>query len=182
MKEQWKDAPDGKFEDFLTTGVRTADMLAAGARAASHVANAVGFCRGGDDPRDPARGISGSGPGFGGYATSSSSYGIIEYFMGLCMLHSNVILCVFKGLGCGGGGDRFHGAPSSSFPDAWKSPPLKERGINASVAGGKRGRPKNQEASCDGEDQRAEGAKRTLLEGSDIVQARRETVANNEEQ
>ena len=35
--EQWKfeDAPDGKFEDFVAVGVRTAELVAAGARAAS---------------------------------------------------------------------------------------------------------------------------------------------------
>ena len=80
MKEQWKfeDAPDGKFEDFVAAGVRTAELAAAGARAASHVANAVlGLCRGGVDDREPARGISGVGPGFGVSETASISSGII---------------------------------------------------------------------------------------------------------
>ena len=83
MKEQWKfeDAPDGKFEDFVAAGLRTADMVAAGARAASHVANAVlGHCRGGDDDREPARGISGAGPGIGVNATASNSRGISIIF------------------------------------------------------------------------------------------------------
>ena len=81
MKEQWKfeDAPDGKFEDFVAAGMRTADLVAVGARAASHVANAVfGLCRGGDDDREPARGISGVGPGFGVSATASISNGIVR--------------------------------------------------------------------------------------------------------
>ena len=76
VKEQWKsqDGPDGKFEDIVATGVRTADMFAAGARATSHIANAMlGLCRSGDDPCEPTRGISGLGLGHGGYATTSSS-------------------------------------------------------------------------------------------------------------
>ena len=61
VKEQWKfeDAPGGKFEDFVAAKVRTAELVAAGARAASHVANAVlGLCRGGNNDREPPRGIS----------------------------------------------------------------------------------------------------------------------------
>ena len=72
VKKQWKfdDAPDGKFEDFVAAEVRRA-------RAASHVANAVlGLCRGGDDDRQPARGISGAGPRIGVNATASISSGI----------------------------------------------------------------------------------------------------------
>ena len=79
MKEQWKfeDAPDGKFEDFVAAGVRTAELVAAGARAASHVANAVlGLCRGGDNDREPPRGISRVGSGIGVNATASISSGI----------------------------------------------------------------------------------------------------------
>ena len=72
------DAPDEKFEDFVAAGVRTAELVAAGARAASLVANAVlGLCLGGDDDREPARGISGVGPGFGVSATASISSGIV---------------------------------------------------------------------------------------------------------
>ena len=73
QKEQWKvvDAPDGKFEDFATAGVRTAELVAAGARAPSHVADAVlGLRRGGADDREPARGISEAGPGIGVNATT----------------------------------------------------------------------------------------------------------------
>ena len=58
VKEQWKfeDAPDGKFEDFVAAGVRTAELVAVGARAASHVANALlGLCRGGGDDSESAR-------------------------------------------------------------------------------------------------------------------------------
>ena len=79
MKEQWKieDAPDGKFEDFVAAGVLTAELVAAGARAASHVANAVlGLCRGGDDDCELARGISGAGRGIGVNATTVISSGI----------------------------------------------------------------------------------------------------------
>ena len=79
VKEQWKfeDAPNGKFEDFVATGVRTAELVTAGARAASHVANAVlGICRGGGDNREPARGISGAGHGIGVNATAYISSGI----------------------------------------------------------------------------------------------------------
>ena len=74
--EQWnfEDAPDGKFEDFVEAGVRTAELVAAGARAASHVADAVlGLCRGGGDDRESARGISGAGPGIESNATASIS-------------------------------------------------------------------------------------------------------------
>ena len=79
MKEQWKfeDAPDGKIEHFVAAGMPTAELVAAGARAASHVANALlGLCRGGDDDREPARRISGAGPGIGVNATPSISSGI----------------------------------------------------------------------------------------------------------
>ena len=78
-KEQWKfeDAPDGKFEDFVTAGVRTAELVSAGVRVASHVADAVlGLCRGGGDARESARGLSGVGPGIGSNGTSSISSGI----------------------------------------------------------------------------------------------------------
>ena len=80
VKEQWKfeDAPDGKFEDFVAAGARTAELVAVGARAASHVANAVlGLCRGGGDDRESARGFSGAGQGIGVNATTSISSGII---------------------------------------------------------------------------------------------------------
>ena len=79
MKEQWKfdDVPDGKFEDFVAAGARTAEMVAVGARAASNVANAVlGLCRGGNDDRESARGFSGAGQGIGVNATASISSGI----------------------------------------------------------------------------------------------------------
>ena len=79
LKEQWKfeDAPDGKFDDFFAAGARTAELVAVGARAASHVANAVlGLCRGGGDDREPARGFSVAGQGIGVNATASISSGI----------------------------------------------------------------------------------------------------------
>ena len=56
------DATDGKFEDFLTAGVRTAQLVAAGARVASDVAGAVlTLCRSGSDDRDDQCGISNAG-------------------------------------------------------------------------------------------------------------------------
>ena len=68
---------DEKFEDFVAAGVRTAELVAAGARAASHVADVVlGLCRGGGDDREPARGISETKPGIGSNATASISIGI----------------------------------------------------------------------------------------------------------
>ena len=79
MKEQWKfdDAPDGKFEDFVAAGARTAELVVVGARAASHVGNAVlGLCRGGGDDRESARGFSGAGQEIGVNATASISSGI----------------------------------------------------------------------------------------------------------
>ena len=79
MNEQWKveDAPDGKFEDFVAAGVRTAELVAAGARATSHVAEAVlGVRRNGGDDRDSARKISKAGPGIGVNATAFISSGI----------------------------------------------------------------------------------------------------------
>ena len=55
----------------------TAELVSAGARAASHVANVVlGHCRGGVNDREPARGISGAGPGIGVNATAAISSGI----------------------------------------------------------------------------------------------------------
>ena len=74
MNEQWKveDAPDGKFEDFVAAGEHTAELVAAGARAPSHAADAVlNLRRGGADDREPARGISEAGMGNGVNATTS---------------------------------------------------------------------------------------------------------------
>ena len=77
LKAKVEDAPDGKFEDFVAAGMCTAELVAAGARAASHVADAVlGLCRGGGDARESARGLSGVGPGIGSNGTSSISSGI----------------------------------------------------------------------------------------------------------
>ena len=79
MKEQWKfdDAPDGKFEDFVAAGARTAELVAFGARAASHVANAVlRLCLGGGDDLESARGFFGALQGIGVNATASISSGI----------------------------------------------------------------------------------------------------------
>ena len=78
-QKQWKveDAPDGKFEDFVAAGVRTAELIAAGARAASHVAEAVlEVRRNGGDDRDSARGISEAGTRIGVNANASISSGI----------------------------------------------------------------------------------------------------------
>ena len=78
-KEQWKfeDAPAGKFEDCFAAGVRTAELVAAGARADSHIADAVlGLCRGEGDDREPARRFCGAGQGIGVNATASISSGI----------------------------------------------------------------------------------------------------------
>ena len=58
VKEQCKfeDVLDGKFEDFVTAGARTAELVSVGARAASPVANAaLKLCRHGGDDREPAR-------------------------------------------------------------------------------------------------------------------------------
>lgn len=56
------DTTDGKFEDFLTAGVRTAQLVAAGARVASDVAGAVlTLCRSASDDRDDKCGISNAG-------------------------------------------------------------------------------------------------------------------------
>jgi len=75
-----EDSADGKFEDFLTAGVRTAQLVAAGARVASDVAGAVlHLCRSGSDDRDDQCGVSNAGPAAGqligqpGAATASSS-------------------------------------------------------------------------------------------------------------
>ena len=77
LKAKIEDAPDGKFEDFVAAGMCTAELVAAGARAASHVADAVlELCRGGGDARESARGLSGVGPGIGSNGTSSISSGI----------------------------------------------------------------------------------------------------------
>ena len=79
VKEQWKFeyAPDGKFEDFVAAGARTAELVAVGARSVSHDANAVlGLCRGGGADRESARAFSGAGPGIGLNATTSISSGI----------------------------------------------------------------------------------------------------------
>ena len=79
VKEQWKfeDAPDEKFEDIVAAGVRSGEFVAAGARAASPVADTVlGLCRGGGDDREPARSFPGAGQGIGVNATASISSGI----------------------------------------------------------------------------------------------------------
>ena len=68
-QQKVEDATDGKFEDFVAAGVRTAELVAAGARAASHVAEAVlNLRRGGDDYREPARGV---GLGIGSNASTT---------------------------------------------------------------------------------------------------------------
>ena len=60
------DSTDGKFEDILTAGVRTAQLVAAGARVASDVAGAVlTLCRSGSDDRDDQRGVSNAGSAAG---------------------------------------------------------------------------------------------------------------------
>jgi hypothetical protein len=57
-----EDSADGKYEDFLTAGVRTAQLVAAGARVASDVAGAVlTLCRSGIDDRDDQCGVSNAG-------------------------------------------------------------------------------------------------------------------------
>ena len=56
------DSTDAKFEDFLTAGVRTAQVVDAGARVASDVAGTVlTLCRSGSDDRDDQCGVSQSG-------------------------------------------------------------------------------------------------------------------------
>ena len=46
-------ATDGKFKDFLTAGVRTAQLVAAGARVAFEVGGAVlTICQSASDDRD----------------------------------------------------------------------------------------------------------------------------------
>ena len=72
-----EDAPDGKFEDFVAAGVRTAELVAAGARAASHVAEAVlNLRRSGGDDVEPAHVISADSSGIGANAFASISSGI----------------------------------------------------------------------------------------------------------
>ena len=69
------DSTDGKFEDILTAGVRTAQLVAAGARVASDVAGAVlTLCRSGSDDRDDQRGVSNAGSAAGrpGAATATA--------------------------------------------------------------------------------------------------------------
>ena len=62
----------------MSAGVRTAELVAAGSRAASHVAEAVlNLRRGGGDDRESERKISVAGLGNGVTATASISRGII---------------------------------------------------------------------------------------------------------
>ena len=79
---------------------------------------------------------------------------------------------------CAGDSDRFR-VPLSVYVDPDESSPTKD-GRNA-AAGGKRGRPKKQEAGAIGEDQRAEGAKRQLRENANLVQVRRQAVADEDD-
>lgn len=68
------DSADGKFEDFLTAGVRTAQLVAAGARAASDVAGAVlNLCRSGSDDRDDQCGVSNAGPAGSGSGIAAAT-------------------------------------------------------------------------------------------------------------
>ena len=69
--------------------------------------------------------------------------------------------------------------PLSVYVYQGESSPTKDR-INA-VAGGKRGRPKKQEAGACGEDQRAEGATRPLRESASLLQVRRQATDDNDD-
>ena len=67
------DSTDGTFEDILTAGVRTAQLVAAGARVASDVAGAVlTLYRSGSDDRDDQLGVSNAGTAPGRFGAAAA--------------------------------------------------------------------------------------------------------------
>ena len=89
------------------------------------------------------------------------------------------IYILLGGDGCAGESGRFR-VPVSIYVDPDESSQTKD-GRNAAFTGGKRGRPKKQEEDACGEDQRAEGAKRPLRESANLLQVRRQAVADDDD-
>lgn len=133
------DSTDGRFEDFLTAGVRTAQLVAAGARVASDVAGAVlTLCRSGSDDRHDLCGVPSAGSAAAQYLGQP----------GAASSERTDPKCHISGAYGSAGGENFVVKREAKAP---KSPERKP----------KRGRPKKEEDE-DWETQCPEAAKRPL--------------------